>query len=118
MLSSRARLATRRLVGVALLAMWLGQWSILAHAIGHARGSEAASHAVDGEHAHDAAWGHQAGTSACDLVDHLLTGQAPGSEPAAGLRLRPEASHIAAGAASNGPGPTATAYEARGPPRA
>jgi hypothetical protein len=115
---SRTRLASRRLIGVALLAMLLGQWSVLAHSIGHARAHDLVAQSVDGDHAHDYDWGHRAGTSACDLVDHLLTGQAPGGEPTAGLWLPPETTHIAAGAASNAPGPVAWPYEARGPPRA
>jgi hypothetical protein len=114
----RTRLASRRLIGVALLAMLLGQWSVLAHSIGHARAHDVVAQSIDGNHTHDRDWGHQAGTSACDLVDHLLTGQAPGGEPTARLWLPREASHIAARAASNAPGPVAWAYEARGPPRA
>lgn len=113
---ARTHLATRRLIGVALLAMLLGQWTALVHSIDHARAHEFVEQSVDGSHAHDDAWGHRAGTSACDLVDHLLTGQAPGGEPAAGLWLSPETSHIAAGAASNAPRPVVRAYEARGPP--
>jgi hypothetical protein len=117
MLLSRTRLAIRRLIAVALFAMLLGQWAALAHSIGHAQAQDVVAHSVDGDHAHDT-WGHQAGTSACDLVDHLLTGQAPGGEPAAGLWFPPKTSHIAATAASNEPKSVCWAYEARGPPRA
>lgn len=118
MLFVRTRSSSRRLIGVVLLAMWLGQWSALAHSIAHAGSHEIVARPVDGEHDHgDHGWGHQAGTSACDLVDHLLTGQAPGCEPTAVLRLPPETLPIAAGAASNAPGPRARVYEARGPPR-
>jgi len=97
-----------------LLALLLGQWTVLAHSIAHARtpaGATAAADTVDG-------WGHNAGTRACHLVDHLLAGQAPGSEPTALPCLPRAATKVAVAAASIGSGPIAQAYEARGPPRA
>ncbi|MFM7531630.1 MAG: hypothetical protein ACKO5J_03895 [Rubrivivax sp.] len=73
------RHTARRLIAVALLALVLGQWTALAHSIGHAHlPDDAAAPAVD-DHG---AWGHQAGTQACQLVDHLLSGQAAGGGPA------------------------------------
>ena len=110
----RHRNATRRLVGVALLALLLGQWTVLAHSIAHARARAAVAVSADTDHA----WGHHAGTPACHLVDHLLAGQAPGGEPASDTRLPPAALPVATAAPSIGPGPVWRAYEARGPPRA
>lgn len=115
---SRTRLASRRLIGVALLAMLLGQWSVLAHSIGHARALDLVAPSSSADHAHDDPWGHQADTAACALVDHLLTGQAPGGEPAAELGLPRQTSRVAAGAASHASWAVARPYEARGPPRA
>lgn len=113
MIRLRHRNATRRLVGVALLALLLGQWTALAHSIAHALGPPAVASVAS-----DQAWGHHAGTPACSLVDHLLGGQAPGGPgvsvacvPAAALRLALPASSI-------GPRPLLRVYEARGPPRA
>lgn len=114
MYSPRHRNATRRLVGVALLALLLGQWTLLAHSIVHARAPSTAAASPEADHA----WGHHAGTSACHLVDHLLTGQAPGGEPTTVSCLPPAAMRVAAPAPSIGPGPASRAYEARGPPRA
>ena len=104
----------RRVVGVAMLSLVLAQWVALVHAIEHAHGPSAAAD----QHDPDGAWGHEAGSSACLLIDHLLTGQAPG-EPATGL---PDAS----AAESTAVGPTKSVfhgrnpkpYQARGPPRA
>lgn len=104
----------RRVVGVALLTLVLGQWAVLVHAIEHAR----ASVGVAGKAGTDHAWGHQAGTAACHLVDHLLTGQAPGKEPAATPHLPPAASRPVAPGPSIGSGRVARTYEARGPPAA
>lgn len=111
---------TRRLVGVALLALLLAQWTALAHAwahgplhiSGHISGQPAA------EAEADVTWDHDAGSSACQLVDHLLIGQAAGAASAAVpffLATTPPA------AAPGGPiarGLALRAYEARGPPRA
>lgn len=106
--------AVRRLIGVALLALLVGQWTALAHSIGHAHLHAQAAESIDD---HDA-WGHQAGTPDCQLVDHLLVGQAAGGNPAPLLRLPPAAKLLAAPAPSIRPGPASRAYEARGPPRA
>ena len=108
------RNATRRLVGVALLALLLGQWTVLAHSIAHARAPAAVAVSVDTDHV----WGHHAGTPACHLVDHLLAGQAPGGESASVAYVPPADLRVAAPAPSIGPGPVLRAYEARGPPRA
>lgn len=114
MIPLHQRNATRRLVGVALLALLLGQWTVLAHSIAHALAPAAAEVSVESDHT----WGHHAGSPACHLVDHLLTGQAPGGDAASATGLPPAAMQVAAPAASVGPGPLSQAYEARGPPRA
>lgn len=111
------RNATRRIVGVALLALLallLGQWTLLAHTIAHARAPAALAVSADADHD----WGHHAGTPACHLVDHLLTGQAPGAQAASAPPVPPAAVRVAAPPPSIGPGAVARAYEARGPPRA
>ncbi len=108
------RPAARRIVGVLLLALWLGQWSLLAHSIAHALPSAMAVAASDT----DTAWGHDAGTTACHLVDHLLLGQAPGGQPPSVACLPAAVLRLSAPAASAAPGPVAAAYDARGPPRA
>ncbi|MBA4178217.1 MAG: hypothetical protein C0505_16925 [Leptothrix sp. (in: Bacteria)] len=106
--------AARRIVGVALLALLLGQWTVLAHLIAHARAPAAAAVLADG----DNVWGHDAGTPACHLVDHLLAGQAPGGEPAPAACVPRALPRLAAPAPSTHAGPAAQAYEARAPPRA
>lgn len=110
----RLRNAARRLVGVALLALLLGQWTALAHSVVHAHLPAQASLTVDD---HDA-WGHQAGTPNCQLVDHLLVGQAAAGAPAPLLGVPPALTLPAALAPSIAPGPASRAFEARGPPRA
>jgi hypothetical protein len=110
----RHRNTLRRFVGVALLALMLGQWTILVHSIEHAQVPAAVEDSGDTDHA----WGHHAGTSACHLVDHLLTGQAPAGEPPTPPCLSPAAMRVAGPAPSIGPSAAFRAYEARGPPRA
>ena len=110
----RHRNATRRLIGVALLALLLGQWMALAHSIVHAPTSAAVAVSADT----DDHWDHDAGTAACHLVDHLLAGQAPGGESASVPCVPPAAMRVAARAPSIGPACASPAYEARGPPRA
>lgn len=110
--------ATRRLIGVSLLALLLGQWAVLAHSIGHGHRPAVAAVAVDDHKQEHDSWGHHAGTPTCQLVDHLLVGQATGGEPAPALWLPPAASQLAAPASSISPGPASRAYEARGPPEA
>lgn len=114
MITPRLSNAARRLIGVAMLALLVGQWAALAHSIGHAQRPAQAAPTV---HDHDA-WGHQAGTPNCQLVDHLLLGQATGGEPASLPCLPPVATRLAAPAPSIAPGPASWAFEARGPPRA
>jgi hypothetical protein len=132
MSSPRASSATRRLVGVVLLALLVAQWTALAHAIGHAQAigpaaaaAPAAAHGdqhgdehADGHTDGHGAWGHAAGAPSCLLLDHLLHGQATGSEPAPLPCLPPPAQRLAAPAPSMAPGPAWRAFEARGPPRA
>lgn len=104
--------ASRRLVGVALLALLLGQWTVLAHSIAHARAPAASGVSVEADHA----WDHAAGTPTCHLVDHLLAGQAPPVDLAPAPCLPAAAPRIAALSSSLSPGPISRAYEARGPP--
>ena len=106
--------ASRRLVGVALLALLLGQWTVLAHSIAHAAPTAASAVSVESDHT----WDHAAGTPACHLVDHLLAGQAPAGDLAPVPCLPAAARLVAALSASRAPGPISRAYEARGPPRA
>jgi hypothetical protein len=106
--------ATRRWIGVAVLALLMAQWTALGHALSHAPGRTAVLAQADDPHG----WHHGAGASACQLVDQLLVGQATGGEPTA-LSFAPRGEH----AAPVAPTPAAAqralaAYEARGPPRA
>jgi hypothetical protein len=103
-------------MGLALLALLVGQWAILGHSIAHARTPDVAERLVDVAHKQGQDWGHEAGTSACDLVEHLLTGQAPGEEHEVLLGLAPVEGPAAVAASSNAPGLVSPAYEARGPP--
>lgn len=125
------RYAVRRLIGAVLLALLLGQWTVLTHSIAHTRlspdvaafGGAGADADADAEASAsasadtDESWGHLAGSSVCQLVDQLLVGQAVGGEPAASPCVPPDARRAAALATSIGPSPTAHAYQARGPPR-
>ena len=106
--------AARRLVGVALLALLLAQWTALTHAIAHVPLGAGAMVAAQA----DTAWGHQAGAPACALVDHLLFGQLSGGDCAAIPWFLPTASPAAAPRLPIVCGVALRAYEARGPPRA
>lgn len=123
MQSLRRHTAIRRIVGVALLAMLLAQWQVLAHAIAHGPWySHAAALADIGRadqpgHAEDG-WGHPAGAPACELFDALLGAQAPGAEPATAPQLPKSPRRFASPAQLADIGPALRAYEARGPPRA
>jgi len=105
--------ATRRIVGLALLALLLAQWSALVHVIAHGPGhrSDVVAAADQDE------WGHPAGSPACQLFDHLLAGQAPGFDSAPA----PVVPTVTAPAARPAPwaesGPEHRAYQARAPPR-
>ncbi len=114
MIPLRHRNAMRRLVGVAVLALLLGQWTVLAHTIVHAQASAAGTASVETDYV----WGHDAGSSTCHLIDHLLLGQAPGGDRASVACLAPPALRVAAPAPSANPVPGSRSYEARGPPRA
>jgi hypothetical protein len=115
MLFMASRPSARRWIGVAVLALLLAQWTALGHAFSHAswRGTTAAAQADD---AHS--WSHSAGSSACQLVDQLLVGQATGGEPPSWCVVP-----IGADVAPLAPPPAPArhplaAYDARGPPRA
>jgi hypothetical protein len=115
--------ATRRLIGVVVLALLCAQWAALSHAIAHADRSAMAARLATAASADDhdhggEAWGHDAGTPTCQLLDHLLAGHAAGGEPPPLFLPRPAAVLLAAPALSITPGPASRAYEARGPPRA
>jgi hypothetical protein len=98
-----------------MLALLMGQWTVLAHSIAHARTlADADAVSVESDHV----WDHHAGTPACHLIDHLLAGQAPGGQTATVSCLPPAALQVAAPAPSINPGPVSRAYEARGPPGA
>jgi hypothetical protein len=124
--------ATRRIVGVALLALLLAQWQALAHAIAHGPWhAHAAAVSVadaighgghanhDGHAGHDAdGWGHPAGSLACELFDALHGAQAPGAGAATLPPLPLSQGHFVSPARLADSGPALRAYEARGPPRA
>ena len=102
----------RRIVGAVVLTLLLSQWSSLAHSIQHIALATSVTASTD---AGDT-WGHQAGAPACHLIDHLLTGQAPGvhTPPVPCIDFVPV--QVAASVVSLGHGLVLRAYEARGPP--
>lgn len=115
--SSRAR----RLTGVLVLALLCAQWLGLAHAIAHgpAEAVELARthHGDHGDHGdHRDHWGHDADTPVCQVVDHLLCGQAVGDAVATLPPLQRAASAAAAHRHPVPPGRVPCPYEARGPP--
>jgi hypothetical protein len=101
-----------RLVGAALLALLLTQWTALTHAIAHAPLSAGHVVAVAG----DEHWDHEAGSSSCALIDHLLLGGSAGSDPPAMPRVQPDAAPWATPSLPIACAATLRAYEARGPP--
>ena len=103
-----------RLVGAALLALLLAQWTALTHAIAHAPLGAGMAVAADAQ----GPWGHDADSPACELVDHLLLGHSTLGDPSAQAWPRPEAMLAAAPKCRRAHSSTRRAYEARGPPRA
>ena len=83
----RSRAAVARLVGAALLAVLLAQWTALAHAIAHAPIGAAGVVAV----ADDDHWDHEAGSASCALIDHLLVGDSTGGDGPATPSVQPDA---------------------------
>lgn len=106
--------AIRRLVGVMVLALLLAQWVALTHAVAHAQLDADSALAAES----DNAWGHQAATPSCQLVDQLLIGQLSVGDPAAIPWFWATATPVASPILSIDRGVTLRAYEARGPPRA
>ncbi len=137
---------TRRVIGVALLALLLAQLGALWHAVAHGpelqhnptaalharisgSSGEGAVHkapetfhtADTGHTAHaydDDASGHHAGSAVCQLHDHLLLLQAP-SAPLWPDAVAPTGRELLQAAGSSAPlGAEVRPYEARGPPAA
>ena len=127
--------ATRRIVGVALLALLLSQWQALAHAIAHGPWHTDAV-AVAANHA-AGPWGHAnhtvmpvmpvmtatAGATPPDCrpascSTPCLGAQAPGAEAATLPLLPPSQGRFVLPGRLADAGPALRAYEARGPPRA
>lgn len=116
------RIAVRRLIGLALLALLLGQWTVLRHALTHtgSRPALAAAAAVDAAAVAvaDDAWGHAAGSSVCQLVDQWLLGQLLGVDATASPCVSPAPPRAASPGSPIWSSPAAQAYQARGPPPA
>lgn len=108
----RHRDAARRLLGLALLALVLAQWSVLSHAIAHAPAAADVAGQADPDHAH----GHEAGTSVCQLVGHLLQGQAPASSVQTPSPASPTAAPAPRASLTVVAGPVVRPYDSRGPP--
>jgi hypothetical protein len=104
----------QRLAAAVVLALLFAQGAALTHAVAHARTQGLAAEAVAAQDV----WGHDAGSSACHLLDHLLSGQAPGAQTAALDCPPPAPAQRAEVLKSFDTGPALRAYEARGPPRA
>ncbi len=107
--------ATRHLAGVLVLALLCAQWLGVAHAIAHSPAQAVeiarADHDDHGDH-----WGHDADTAVCQVVDHLLCGQAIG-DALAPLSPQRRAGPVAPPRRQPvPPGLAPCPYEARGPP--
>ena len=103
-----------RLVGAALLALLLAQWTALTHAIAHAPLGPTVVVAIDD----DGQWGHDADTPACALINHLLLGELTGSDAPAIPGLQPNPMPAAAQKCRLVGGVPLRTYQARGPPGA
>lgn len=115
----RSHVLKRRLLGVMLFALLTAQALALAHAVAHGPQWVAASrHAVAQTTDRDTIWGHAAGSTACHLVDQLLTGQATGLDPVPWPLSRLEAARPVCLPPATVARLALQAYEARGPPRA
>ena len=102
-----------------LLALLLAQWTALAHAIAHGPQLAGARQAVTASASdRDAVWGHASNSAPCRLLDHLLIGQATGSDPVALPPIPPAITPPACLPPVAVPRLAARVYEARGPPRA
>lgn len=122
-------------VWVAMLAMLCAQWLASSHSVVHAdlRGAVHAEWSLDAQGrghghgqlhgqdqaAHDSAgeaWSHAAGSVDCQLIDHLLVGQAPGGSGTPGaVCLAPEHTALWPDLALGHQ--ALLAFEARAPPR-
>ncbi len=139
MLLQHASQRARRVISLALLALLVSQFGALVHAVVHApllvgnqaqvqwaASSQAPVHAPAEGAAHThAATGdgaatdeHRAGSPVCQVVDHLLFGQAPGGPDVQVLAMVWATSAPQHGSAPITPARPTQAYEARGPPRA
>lgn len=98
----------RRGVVAVLAALVLAQWLALAHAIGHAPGAATTAHDD---------WGHDAGAPVCQLVDHLIGGQATAPALPTVTPVAATAACPAAPAPASPPAAARHAYLARAPPR-
>jgi hypothetical protein len=103
-----------RLVGVALLALLLAQWTALTHAVAHAPLAADMALAAEAE----SPWGHGVNSPSCDLIDHLLLGHAMLGDPSPLAWVPPEATLAKVPKSRLFRSGTRQAYEARGPPRA
>ncbi len=112
---NRRRTATMRgLLGVAVLVLLLAQWTALVHAIVHAPTGVHTTASRDV----DAAWGHTADSASCHLLDHLLTGQAPGPAEAKAPFACPVEAAPASRLTAIHRHQVLRPYEALGPPQA
>lgn len=126
-----AQLWRRVTLGVLLMVWWLAQCVALDHAVEHAPAPATASpmgkvHAFGGalaadepgQHNHSKDWGHDEGTTACDLLADLLGGSAVASAPPVMPGPPQVAAVWAAPKPGRLPGVARQAYQARGPPLA
>ena len=117
------RIAIRRFIGLAVLALLLGQWTVLRHALAHTGSSPALAAfaavdaATDTVAVADESWGHAAGSSVCQLVDQWLVGQLLGADAAASPCVPPAPTRAASPGSPIWSSPGGQAYQARGPPR-
>jgi hypothetical protein len=116
MTRARCHTAGLRVVVLVVLSLLAAQWWALHHAIGHhsaLTGVHAAGVADEGS-----TWDHDAGTPACSLLDHLLTGQALAANPPVLCTAPQSAGPVAHTKTTPAPGEALRLYQARAPPLA
>jgi hypothetical protein len=114
----RWRRRTRgRIAAWAMLAALAVQWLALGHAVEHASEVAALVEAAGHDSQHALGGDHDAGSSLCQLLDQLLSGQGVAPQAIAVAPCSAPAAQPDLGTPSFD-GTPASAYEARAPPRA
>jgi len=107
-----------RLIGAALLALLLAQWTALMHAIAHAPLATGAVVSAEADADADSLWHHAANSPSCELIDKVLLGHSTTGDASPGVWQLPEATLTMAPKYRRVRSAARQAYEARAPPRA